>query len=213
MQLSYSKYTPRTDDKQLARPRAHGPRPHSRLQPRRRRPHPRGTPPPRLALRPLTRPQLWSLRLSSLARLRLFNQTAAELNNLYAVLTSGSIPPAAREYLWQTLVPFELEVLHGKTRYWAGDHMAYVDELTALVARCKRKAREAGRARAGQRGKNRGAKGEREKARAGEQEREREMWKERGSRVCLILASQLVEMKVRVPWSWTIRNANRCPPL
>ncbi|KIP01161.1 hypothetical protein PHLGIDRAFT_123601 [Phlebiopsis gigantea 11061_1 CR5-6] len=164
--------------------------------------------------------ELWSLRLSSLARLRLFNQTAAELNNLYAVLTSGSIPAAAppspgarrnvgpREYLWQTLVPFELEVLHAKTRYWAGEHMAYVDELTALVTRCKRKAREAGRGRAARKNKGSEEKSERalarearrrerERARASEREREREMWKERGSRVCLILASQLVEMKAR----------------
>ena len=37
---------------------------------------------------------------------------------------------------------------------------------------------------------------ERERAKLKEHEREREMWKERGARVCLILASQLCEMKV-----------------
>ena len=134
-------------------------------------------------LSPLTPPQLWSLRLSSLARLRLFNQTAAELNNLYAVLTSSSIPADApggrgaspRAHLWNALVPFELEVLHAKTRYWAGDHMGYLDALAALLHRCKRKARAA-------------------KADAATAA----MWTERGARVCLIIASQPIEMKVRV---------------
>lgn len=169
-------------------------------------------------------PQLWSLRLSSLARLRLFNQTSAELNNLYSVLTSNSIPADAplsssgrpqglspREYLWQKLVPFELEVLHAKTRYWVGDHMGYVDELVGLIARCKRKARAAARGpprpasgkpakvvqRLSERAKAREERRrEREKVKEKEREREKEMWKERGARVCLILASQLVEMKV-----------------
>lgn len=170
--------------------------------------------------------ELWSLRLTSLARLRLFNQTSAELSNLYAVLTASSIPAESplspldgrprglspRAYLWERLVPFELEVLHAKTRYWAGDHMGYVDELAVLVARCKRKAREAGAPRKdahlrppkparggsqqGERAKAREERRlEREKLREKEAEREREMWKERGARVCLILASQLCEMK------------------
>ena len=170
--------------------------------------------------------KLWSLRLSSLARLRLFNQTSAELSNLYSVLTSNSIPSelptplpnakqggvSPRDYLWQTLVPFELEVLHAKTRYWAGDHMGYVDELTDLITRCKRKAREAirvsvsdikGTTAKGGEGASEKVKAreerrkERERAKEKEKEREKEMWKERGARVCLILASQLIEMKVR----------------
>lgn len=175
--------------------------------------------------------ELWSLRLTSLARLRLFNQTSAELTNLYSVLTSNSIPTESplspldgrprgfspREYLWQKLVPFELEVLHAKTRYWAGDHMSYVDDLVALIARCKRKAREAGEGRKNgnsrppklargssqqsERAKAREARRkEREVLKQKEREREREMWKERGARVCLILASQLCEMKVSVSY-------------
>ncbi|GJE91272.1 tetratricopeptide repeat protein [Phanerochaete sordida] len=162
--------------------------------------------------------ELWSLRLTSLARLRLFNQTSAELANLWAVLTSPAIPaqppsPAGRglsprAYLWARLVPFELEVLHAKARYWAGDHMGYVDALCALVARCKRKAREAAAPRAaparqkpeaaplGEKARAREERRlERERAKLKEHEREREMWKERGARVCLILASQLCEMK------------------
>lgn len=90
--------------------------------------------------------------------------------------------------------------------------MGYVDELAELIARCKRKAREATR------GGVRNVKGtpqkaggmatekakvreerrkEREKEKEKDREREKEMWKERGARVCLILASQLIEMKVR----------------
>ena len=178
--------------------------------------------------------QLWSLRLSCLARLRLFNQTSAELNNLYTILTSNSIPTvqpisplsgkprglSPKDYLWQKLVPFELEVLHAKTRYWAGDHMGYVDELVGLVVRCKRKAREIGTplrkvgaaqpVRSGEKESERtrvreDRRRERESVKKKEYEREREMWKERGARVCLILASQLVEMKVCRTQQSTVR--------
>lgn len=57
--------------------------------------------------------------------------------------------------------------------------MGYLDALTALLRKCKRKAREA------------------KDTKEGDTAQEvRDMWKERGARVCLILASQLVEMKV-----------------
>ena len=58
--------------------------------------------------------------------------TATDLDNLYAAVTSNSISPVAREYLWHIFVPFELGVL---------------DKLSALVARCKRKVRKAARGR------------------------------------------------------------------
>jgi len=51
--------------------------------------------------------------------------------------------------------------------------MGYLDTLSVLLARCRAKARS-----------------------AGSDEVAVPMWKERGSRVALILASQLVEMKV-----------------
>lgn len=53
--------------------------------------------------------------------------------------------------------------------------MAYLDALSGLLSKCKGKSRAAGR-----RGDPVGAA----------------MWQERGSRVCLIIASQLMEMKV-----------------
>jgi len=116
--------------------------------------------------------QLWYLRLSSLARLRLYNQTSAELTNLFTVL-NGIAPPSTREWLFEHNLPFELEVIHARITYWAGDHMGYLDALTALLKKC--------------RGKARAARGD---------ETIRAMWQERGARVCLIMASQLIEMKV-----------------
>jgi len=117
--------------------------------------------------------QLWYLRLSSLARLRLYNQTSAEITSLFAVL-HGVAPLSAREWLFDRLLPFELEVMYARVKYWAGDHMGYLDALNALLKKC--------------RGKGRAAKGD---------ETNRAMWRERGARVCLIMASQLIEMKVR----------------
>lgn len=81
--------------------------------------------------------------------------------------------------------------MHTRLKYWAADHMGYVDALAALLARCRGKCREASRV-------TREAK----EARGGRDEVKEEdtlvpMWKERGARVTLILASQLVEMKVR----------------
>ncbi|KAJ7446747.1 hypothetical protein FB451DRAFT_1291373 [Mycena latifolia] len=114
---------------------------------------------------------LWYLRLSSLARLRLFNQTTAECTNLFSLLNAIE-PPAARAWLFERVLPFELEVMHARLKYWTGDHMAYLDALHALLRKCKSRARR--------------AKGEPTAV---------AMWKERGARVCLILASQLMEMK------------------
>ncbi|KAI0075300.1 hypothetical protein K474DRAFT_1599988 [Panus rudis PR-1116 ss-1] len=116
---------------------------------------------------------LWYIRLSALARLRLFSQTTAECNNLFNALTSASLSPLY-EYIRTHLLPFELLVLKAKTRYWAGDHMGYLDELTGLLGWCKSMARR--------------ACAKRDEAAVG-------MWKERGARLCLIMASQLIEMK------------------
>ncbi|EKM76240.1 hypothetical protein AGABI1DRAFT_78999 [Agaricus bisporus var. burnettii JB137-S8] len=120
---------------------------------------------------------LWYLRLASLARLRLSNQTAAECTNLFAVLNAIE-PPDHRHYVFEKILPFELEVMHARVKYWSGDHMGYLDALSGLLKKCKRKAREAKDTKEGDSAQD-----------------VRDMWKERGSRVCLILASQLVEMK------------------
>ncbi|KAF9477577.1 hypothetical protein BDN70DRAFT_880959, partial [Pholiota conissans] len=114
---------------------------------------------------------LWHLRLSCLARLRLFNQTSAETTNLFTVL-SGIEPAETRAYVFERLLPFELEVMQTRLKYWAGDHMGYLDALNALLKKCRTKCRQAG--------------GDATLV---------PMWKERGARVALIIASQMVEMK------------------
>jgi hypothetical protein len=112
--------------------------------------------------------------LSCLARLRLFNQTSAECTNLFTVLNAIE-PPDTREFVFERLLPFELEVMQTRLRYWAGDHMGYLDVLNALLKKCRTKCRQ-----------------------SGNDPTLVPMWKERGARVCLIIASQLVEMKVRL---------------
>jgi hypothetical protein len=76
--------------------------------------------------------------------------------------------------VFERLLPFELEVLQTRLKYWAGDSMGYLDALYALLMKCKIKSRQA----------------KSEATISG-------MWKERGARVCLIIASQFLEMKVR----------------
>lgn len=67
-------------------------------------------------------------------------------------------------------------MLHARLKYWTGDHMGYLDALAGLLGLCKTKARA--------------ANAKADSMTAG-------MWKERGARICLIMASQLIEMKVR----------------
>ncbi|KAF9647421.1 hypothetical protein BDM02DRAFT_3098171 [Thelephora ganbajun] len=130
---------------------------------------------------------LWFLRLSCLARLRLFNQCTAECTNLYSVLSSIE-PLSSRKYIFDRLVPFELEVLHARLKYWAGDSVGYLDMMYGLVKKCKLMAKIALE------------EGEREREKQMERERRGRaalvaMWRERGSRIALIIASQFIEMK------------------
>ncbi|KAG1860691.1 hypothetical protein DFJ58DRAFT_715561 [Suillus subalutaceus] len=117
--------------------------------------------------------RLWSLRLSSLARLRLYNQTSAECTNLFAVLNATE-PPSARAYLFDRVLPFELEVMHARLKYWAGDPMGYLDILYALLKKCKLRAKS---------------------SKAEGDDSSLSMWLERAARMCLIIASQMIEMK------------------
>jgi hypothetical protein len=131
---------------------------------------------------------LWHLRLSSLARLRLYAQASQECTNLFNVLQG--IPAdkvREREWVFERLLPFELEVLWARVRYWAGEHQLYLEELGRLVEMCRKRAR--GVVRPPEPGKK---PKDRETL-----ERENAMWKERGVRVGLMMASQLIEMKVR----------------
>ena len=70
--------------------------------------------------------------------------------------------------------------MHARLKYWAGDHLGYLDALAPLLRKCKVRARAAAAA-----------------AVLGESGSAAAMWRERGTRVSLTIASQLVEMKVR----------------
>lgn len=61
--------------------------------------------------------------------------------------------------------------MQARLKYWTGDHMSYLDALNVLLQQCRIRAK--------------GAKDDITVS----------MWKERGARMCLIIASQLVEMK------------------
>ncbi|THH32467.1 hypothetical protein EUX98_g1725 [Antrodiella citrinella] len=101
--------------------------------------------------------------------------------NLPSMQHRSTLSQTEHEHLRDNLMPFELEVLRAKSKYWEGDHMGYLDELRALLGRCKKMSRRACKGP-----KGRGAV--RDEQAVG-------MWKERGARVCLIMASQLIEMK------------------
>jgi len=175
-------YVSPLDNEQLARTSADGTRPHRASKSRGRDPrverthtvppHPtrisdRLTPP--FLFLPLT--ELWSLRLSSLVRLRLFNQASAEATNLFGALAAIE-PPSARAHVLEHVLPFELDVIHARVKYWAGDAHGYTDALGALLRRCRRRARGA------------------------RLDADRQMWIERGARVGLIAASHFIEIKV-----------------
>ncbi|KAF5350206.1 hypothetical protein D9758_007846 [Tetrapyrgos nigripes] len=113
---------------------------------------------------------LWYLRLACLSRLRLFNQTSAECTNLFSIL-NGIEPPEAKAWVFDRVLPFELEVMQARLKYWAGDHMGYLDALNLLLKKCRSKACSVS-----------------DDVNVG-------MWKERGARLCLIIASQMMEMK------------------
>lgn len=131
---------------------------------------------------------LWHLRLSALARLRLYAQVSQECNNLFNVL--NGIPPEnqrERHWLFEKLLPFELEVMWIRIRCWSGEHQLYLEELAGLAGMCRRRARAVTKI----------VGNDNKKKDQGAVEREVAMWKERGARVGLMMASQLIEMKVR----------------
>ncbi|KIO34155.1 hypothetical protein M407DRAFT_240765 [Tulasnella calospora MUT 4182] len=131
---------------------------------------------------------LWYLRLSSLVRLRLHNQASAECTNLFNVLFAIQ-PVMIQHYVLDTILPFELEVMFARTKYWSGDPYGYLDELYVLIAKSKK------RSRAAQPGSA-----------------DEEMWKERAVRVGLIMASQLLEMKDHTAATSLLLPLCRTPP-
>ncbi|PIL34726.1 hypothetical protein GSI_03507 [Ganoderma sinense ZZ0214-1] len=100
-----------------------------------------------------------------------------EFTVLHAVESPDS---EARAFLLDRELPFELDVLHAKLKYWTCDHMAYLDALAALLARCTGR----GKARARKDGPT----------------DSEAIWTERGARVCLFIASQL---PIGVQNDWT----------
>ena len=111
-----------------------------------------------------------------------------ECENLFAALSSLD-PPPLKAYVRDRLLPFELEVFRARCAYWAGDAVGYLDEVVALMRLCQTRARSCFiRPEEGKKVK---------KEKEEEKERERSMWVERGARMSLIVASQLVEMMVR----------------
>jgi hypothetical protein len=64
--------------------------------------------------------------------------------------------------------------MHARLKYWAGDPMGYLDILYALLKKCKLRARSS---------KSEG------------DDTSLSMWLERAARMCLIIASQMIEMK------------------
>lgn len=71
--------------------------------------------------------------------------------------------------------------MYARLKYWAGDHMGYLDALNGLLRKTRVKERKAA-------GKVDGTNSKSDSTTAA-------MWKERGARISLIIASQLVEMK------------------
>ncbi|EIW79402.1 hypothetical protein CONPUDRAFT_91647 [Coniophora puteana RWD-64-598 SS2] len=160
---------------------------------------------------------LWYLRLSSLARMRLFNHAAAECSSLL-----GALPPAS--VLPPNALPFELRVLAARilgrgledapsasaspapgdpqsvpgglkdnaagTSEGGGGPWGQVDALCALLKMCQRRAAPPRLRKA-----NASASEAEDVEALQVAERERDMWRERGARVCMILASVLVDMK------------------
>ncbi|KAG8221016.1 hypothetical protein J3R82DRAFT_2525 [Butyriboletus roseoflavus] len=133
--------------------------------------------------------------------------------------TSATAP---RQGANELLHPFELTVFHARVHYWSGDPLGYVDALSRILGRCKERAREEGRVVAQRRERRVVVGGDVEgfsqSERANEDADEEStddakvqgkeeldavlvaaeanlsMWLERIARVCLILASQMIEM-------------------
>jgi len=129
--------------------------------------------------------QLWALRLAALARLRLYNHASAETSALFSALSTVQ-PPSAQVHILTSLLPLELELARARMRYWNNDSVGYLDALVEVLKNCRRKAL----AYVGKLGVSTDVE-EMGRLRVSVDE-----WKGNIARVGLVLASQLVEMKV-----------------
>lgn len=110
--------------------------------------------------------------------MRLYNQATVECSNLWAALESQTADDAdMREFIFDTFVPFELLVFRARTSYFVKDAYDYLDQLVALRKTCLFRARSA--------------------SKTGGDPTEGDVWKERYSRIGLLIASQLLEMQAR----------------
>lgn len=115
--------------------------------------------------------------------MRLYNQATVECSNLWAALESQATAAETedpqsdmRSYLFDTLVPFDLLVFRARTSYFVKDAYDYLDQLVALRDSCLMRYRDAGK--------------------IGADAQEAQTWKEKCSRIGLLIASQLLEMQV-----------------
>lgn len=129
--------------------------------------------------------QLWALRLAALARLRLYNHASAETSALFSALSTVQ-PPPAQKHILTTLLPLELELARARMRYWNNDAVGYVDALVEVLRNCRRKTSKYL--------EKLGASNDVEEM--GRLRVSVDEWKGNIARVGLVLASQLVEMKV-----------------
>ena len=117
--------------------------------------------------------------------MRLYNHASAETSALFSALSTVQ-PPSAQTHILTSLLPIELELARVRMRYWNDDPLGYVDALVEVLRSCRRKTskfverlgmstdvEEMGRLRVSV-----------------------DEWKGNMARVGLVLASQLVEMKV-----------------
>ena len=115
--------------------------------------------------------------------MRLYNQATVECSNLWAALESQASAaenedPASdmRMYIFDTLVPFDLLVFRARTSYFVKDAYDYLDQLVALRDTCLLRHKRA--------------------SKIGTDVQQADIWKERCSRIGLLIASQLLEMQV-----------------
>lgn len=103
--------------------------------------------------------------------MRLYNQATVECSNLWAALEAHE--DHTRIYIFDAVIPFDLLVFRARTSYFVKDSYDYLDQLMALRKKCT------------------------SKAKSSTDENHREDWKEKGVRIGLLIATQLIEMQVR----------------
>lgn len=113
----------------------------------------------------------WSIRLYSLARLKLYSLFRSEFDALWEILVAEDLLERSGE---GEKVPFTLRVLKATEPKYRGDLRGSIEQYTLLIQECKRKLKDA---------KN------------NENKEEGRIWRERGERIGLMLGFTLAEGK------------------